>query len=357
MNDLRLREASVGRMPKLVSIIIPAYNEAEGIVCALKEISRVLDSCQFNWEIILIDDGSTDGTFAQLHDLRDRRIKGIRLSRNFGKESALLAGLRLALGEVVITMDADLQHPPILIPSLFKKWQEGAMIVHAVKRNRQHDGWLRRARAAVFNSIMNRLCGSDLQGGSDFKLLDRMVVDAVAQQCTERTRFYRGLTNWVGYPQARVFFDVAKRIDGHGSWSTKELIKLATTAVMSFTSAPLRVVTILGLITMVFAFFVVFEAMWSWFNGKTVSGFLTLIITLLLTSSFIMISLGIIGEYLAKVYDEIKFRPPYLIEASIGYGEDQISEKSAQLGPVKKVRRNIDRASVETTGLTKNKAG
>lgn len=356
MNDSHPREVADARMPKLVSVIVPANNEAAGIVYALKEIRQVLDSCQFTWEIILVDDGSTDDTFEQIHTLQDHRIKGVRLSRNFGKESALLAGLRLALGDVVITMDADLQHPPSLIPSLFKKWQEGATIVHAVKRNRKHDGWLRRARAVVFNSIMNRLCGFELQDSSDFKLLDRMVVDAVAYQCSERTRFFRGLANWVGYPQARVYFDVAKRIDGHGSWSTKELINLATTAVMSFTSAPLRVVTLLGLITMIFASVVVFEAMWSWFHGKTVSGFLTLIITLLLTSSFIMISLGIIGEYLAKVYDEIKFRPPYLIEASIGYSEDQISEKHGYLGPVKKVRRSTDRTSVEND-LTKKNVG
>lgn len=338
----------------MVSVIVPANDEAAGIVYALKEISKELDSCQFAWEIILVDDGSTDGTFEKVAALQDRRIKGIRLSRNFGKESALLAGLRLALGEVVITMDADLQHPPSLIPSLFKKWQEGATIVHAVKRSRQHDGWLRRARAVVFNSIMNRLCGFELQDSSDFKLLDRMVVDAIAHQCSERTRFYRGLANWVGYSQARVYFDVAKRIDGQGSWSTKELVNLATTAVMSFTSAPLRVVTMLGLITMIFAFFVVFEAMWSWFQGKAVSGFMTLIITLLLTSSFIMISLGIIGEYLAKVYNEIKFRPPYLIEASIGYSEEQISEKQGYLGPVKKVRRNTDRNAVDTVLSKKN---
>jgi glycosyltransferase involved in cell wall biosynthesis len=309
---------------KLLSVVIPAHNEAPGIAHALGQIRAVLCSLDLAWELILIDDGSRDGTFARVVELgrEDPRIKAVRLSRNFGKEAALLAGLEASRGDAVVTMDADLQHPPELIPEMIRKWEEGAKVVNAVKRSRERDSLIARMRARMFNALLSELGGINVKNSSDFKLLDRVVIDVITKQLPERQRFYRGLSDWVGYVHANISFDVASRAGGEGKWTFRSLLGLATTAIVSFTSAPLRIVTIMGLMTMVFGFLVASEALIGWFQGHAVSGFTTIIITLLILGSFIMISLGIIGEYIAKMYDEIKRRPAYLIEESLNIADE-----------------------------------
>lgn len=320
------------RESRLLSVVIPAHNEAAGIAQALDVVRNILESCGMRWEIIVVDDGSRDGTFARLTALacQDERIKGVRLSRNFGKEAAILAGLSAAAGDAVVTMDADLQHPPQLIPSLIEAWENGGKVVDAVKRSRENDGTFARVRAKVFNSAFSGLAGINLQNASDFKLLDRVVVDAITRRLPERQRFYRGLSAWVGYEHVCVPFDVEPRANGEGKWTLWRLVELATTAVISFTSAPLRIVTLMGLITLIFGTLVASEALIGWLQGKTVSGFTTIIFTLLIIGSFIMISLGIIGEYIANIYDEIKARPNYLIESRIGLDTD-IARDHAQV--------------------------
>jgi glycosyltransferase involved in cell wall biosynthesis len=310
---------------RLVIVVIPAHNEALGIARAVTVIGSVLDSCATRWEIVIVDDGSRDGTFERVRDLaiKDPRIKGLCFSRNFGKEAAILAGLRAARGDAVITIDADLQHPPTLIPQMLDHWRHGAKIVDAVKRGRDTDGPLTRLRARVFNALITRLGGVNLENASDFKLLDRAVVDTIARALPERQRFYRGLSEWVGYSRASIPFDVEERIDGQGKWTLLKLVDLATTALVSFTSVPLRIVTILGSLTLLFGLVVAADALVSWFRGIAVSGFATTVMTQLILGSFIMISLGIIGEYIAKIYDEIKARPPYLIEAAEGLAEGE----------------------------------
>lgn len=313
-----------GELPALVSVVIPAYNEASNLTRVVDEVTRVLDDCQVDTEIIIVDDGSTDGTFDVVQRLcaRDPRVKGIRFSRNFGKEAALLAGLRMTAGQAVITMDADLQHPPAVIPDLVKRWQQGAKVVHAVKRSRDSDPWIVRTRAAAFNFLMARLTGFDLRDSSDFKLLDRVAVDAIIHDLPEHRRFYRGLTAWIGYKTAAVPFDVGTRGRGEAKMSLRQLLGLAMVAVVTFTAAPLRIVTLLGFLTLGLGFVVGADALLSWWQGSAVSGFATLILVLLIIGSSIMISLGIIGEYLAKIYDEVKARPSYLIEAAEGFNGD-----------------------------------
>jgi glycosyltransferase involved in cell wall biosynthesis len=308
------------RQPPLISVVVPAHNEAQGIAQATQVIGGVLDGCGVRWEIVVVDDGSRDGTFDRVGELArsDPRIKGIRFSRNFGKESALLAGLAHAGGDAVITIDADLQHPPGLIPQMIVHWRGGAKVVDAVKRSRDTDGALTRLRARVFNSLLTRLGGIRVENSSDFKLLDRVVVDTVARLLPERRRFYRGLTEWVGYERVSLPFDVAERHVGEGKWTLWKLVELALTATISFTSAPLRIVTVLGFLTLAFGFVVGAEALIGWARGFAVSGFTTTIATLLIIGSAIMISLGIIGEYIAKIYDEIKARPAYLVDGVVG---------------------------------------
>jgi glycosyltransferase involved in cell wall biosynthesis len=305
----------------MLSVVIPAHNEAVGIARAIGVIGGIVAGCDLDWEIIVVDDGSRDDTFARVQEVAraEPRVKGLRFSRNFGKEAALLAGLRAAHGDAVVTIDADLQHPPQLIPQMVAEWRAGAKVVDAVKRSRETDGALTRLRAYVFNSVLTRLGGIDVHSSSDFKLLDRVVVDAVASGLPERQRFYRGLSGWVGYRHVNLPFDVEARADGEGKWTFWKLVDLATTATVSFTSAPLRIVTVLGLATLAFGFAVGVEALLEWFRGQAVSGFTTTIATLLILGSFIMISLGIIGEYIAKIYDEIKARPAYLVENTVGF--------------------------------------
>jgi glycosyltransferase involved in cell wall biosynthesis len=309
--------------PDLLSVVVPAHNEAHGIAHAIDVILSAVASCGMQAELIVVDDGSQDGTFDRVKELaaRDRRIKGLRFTRNFGKEAALLAGLRAASGSAVITIDADLQHPPALIATMIEQWRAGARVVDAVKRGRAGDGALTRLRAGLFNALLSRLAGINLRNASDFKLLDRVVVDAIARELPERQRFYRGLADWVGYRHVSVQFDVEPRAQGEGKWSVWRLVQLATTAIVSFTSAPLQIVTILGVLTLVLGMGVGADALIAWFQGRAVSGFATTIITLLIVGSFIMISLGIIGEYIAKIYDEIKARPPYFLESAVGFEE------------------------------------
>lgn len=308
-------------VPGKISVVVPAHNEAEGIANSIHTIIDVINNCITDWEIIVIDDGSTDTTFNQVAELslRDNRIKALRLSRNFGKEAAIMAGLKMTSGDAVITIDADLQHPPQIIPSMIEKWRSGAQIVDAVKRSRRQDSFLVRLRANIFNGLLSRIGGINIQNSSDFKLLDQAVVNTLINELPERQRFFRGLVDWVGYNHESVPFDIEPRLKGEGKWSLIGLVGLATTAVVSFTSAPLRIITLLGIVTLVLAAVIATEALWSWFNGSSISGFATLIITLLLLGSFIMISLGILGEYIAKIYDEVKARPTFLVSETIGF--------------------------------------
>lgn len=333
---------SVAHKPPLLSVVVPAHNEAAGIEHTVDVLRTLLDTLGVLWEIIVVDDGSQDDTFARVRALgaNDARVRGVRLSRNFGKEAALLAGLEASRGDAVVTLDADLQHPPALIPQMLAAWREGARIVHAVKRRRDTDSAWARWRARRFNALIKRLAGIDLDNASDYKLLDRTVVDILVRQLPERSRFYRGLAEWVGYPSVRLEFDVEERQHGSSKWSFWALLELATTALISFTSAPLRIVTILGVFTLLFGILVASEALIGWFRGMAVSGFTTTIITLLIIGSVIMISLGVIGEYIAKIYDEIKARPIYLVQErtheaprheSVDHGGQKPTARQAEL--------------------------
>lgn len=307
----------------LVSVVIPAHNEGVVIPITLDEVRRVVETCCRQWEIIVVDDGSKDNTFERASEISraSKSVRAIRLSRNFGKEAALLAGLQAARGRVVITMDADLQHPPSVIPELLAEWRAGAIVVNAVKRDRRAQGRMANAQARLFNAVFARLGGVSISDASDFKLLDRMVVDELVKSFPERKRFYRGLAEWVGYDQASVLFDVKERAAGKSNWSTMDLLRLAVSALISFSALPLRVVTALGAITLLLGLIIGVDTLLSWEHGEAVSGFATIIMTVLIIGSSIMISLGIIGEYIARIFYESKHRPIYLVASTVGFGE------------------------------------
>lgn len=305
-----------------ISVVIPAYNERAVIEQAVEEVERVLSDCMSRWEIIIVDDGSSDGTIDKVRRIvtQRRTVRAVRLSRNFGKESAILAGLRAASGDAVLTIDADLQHPPALIPEMVRCWRNGAKVVNGVKRNGL--GANHNLGRAMFNASMGYLAHLDLKDASDFKLLDRLVVNAIVHDIPERARFYRGLTYWVGYEQVTIPFDVAPRAGGETKWSYWGLIKLAASALISFSVVPLRIVTILGLATLLLGLLVGTDAILSWNHGEAVSGFATIVITLCFIGSSIMLSLGIIGEYIGRIFHETKRRPAYLIDTSLGFDDE-----------------------------------
>lgn len=314
----------------MASVVIPAYNESLGIERAVTQVAEILSTCTRDWEIIVVDDGSRDQTYQKICRLSqaEPRIKAIALSRNFGKEGAMFAGLEHATGRAIITIDADLQHPPKLIPELLEKWRNGAQIVHAVKRTRQEESIGKKATAYFINKMISSLGGINVHNSSDFKLLDKEIVDIIIHKLPERERFYRGITSWLGFSEEYIYFDVENRQDDESKWSFWTLLELSITALTSFTSLPLRIVTILGIATLFLGFAVASEAIWSLIKGQAVSGFATTIISLLLIGSFIMISLGIIGEYIAKIYEEVKRRPLYLMKASVGLGQTQALNNS-----------------------------
>lgn len=298
----------------VISVVIPAHNEDKNIEKTIFTVISKLKASGLTWEIVVVDDGSQDQTLPIVCQLaeNDKNTKVISLSRNFGKECAIYAGLEASQGQAVITIDADGQHPPDIIPLLIQKWQQGFQVVHAIKRKRNNESPLRSYCVSAVNRLISRLGNIDIRNSSDYKLLDRYIVNLLVYQLPERRRFYRGLSSWLGFQQAFIEFDVLSRSGNQSSWSIFQLAELAITALTSFTSLPLRIITVFGVFTLVLGFFVATDALLSFLNHNAVSGFTTIIICLLLIGSFIMISLGVIGEYIANIYEEIKARPIYI---------------------------------------------
>ena len=307
----------------LLSVVVPLYGEARVLPDFLARLGTAMESLACDYEVVLVDDGSTDGTFQDIvsfHD-RDQRIRGVSLSRNFGKEAALLAGLEHAMGDAVVTIDGDLQHPPEAIKAMVAAWRGGADIVHGVKSDRANEGVLRRSFSRLFNRMFQRMTGVVLADASDFKLLDREVVRLLCERFPERERFFRGLTAWLGFQQAFVPFQVGSGGDRQSRWSFFGLAAYAIDSLTAFSSLPLQLVPLLGVLMLFISVVLGAEALLSRLAGSAVSGFATLEITLLFVGSLIMIGLGVVGRYLASIYNELKHRPIYVVRRRIGFKE------------------------------------
>jgi polyisoprenyl-phosphate glycosyltransferase len=303
-----------------LSIIIPVYNEELHIADSLEVIAREASRATDRLELIVIDDGSRDRTWEQLQMAKQHLppLHAIRLSRNFGKELALCAGLEHAEGRAVIVMDGDLQHPPELIPEMVRIWREEQKdVVECVKSGRSKESLQRKWGSGLFYSLLNRMSGFDLQGASDYKLLDRRVIHAW-RQMGERATFFRGMTAWIGYNKAQLPFQVQPRSAGASRWGFVGLVKLAMNAIVSFSSMPLRAVTFTGLLFFLISIVVGAHTLYQKLTGTAVTGFTTVILLLLIIGSIILFSLGVIGEYIAAIYNEVKDRPRYLIQDTIG---------------------------------------
>lgn len=309
----------------LLSIIVPCYNEEEILENCLLTLTSYIQKITNDYEVIVVDDGSTDKTFKLLKELisQNKKIKGIRFTRNFGKESAMHAGLKTSKGSAVIIIDADLQHPPELLKTMFKYWHEDKYeVVEAVKANKKGGKTISKFTSQLFNYLFSKLAGFKMHGASDYKLLDRKVVEKLLA-IPEKNRFFRGLVNWTGYNTKQVFFDVQERIGGETKWSPFSLFRLSISAITSFSNIALQLVTALGIFTLLFSLILAIQTMYKKISGSAVSGFTTVIILSLLLNSLIMISLGIIGIYLANIYIETKNRPFYIISDEISAREEQ----------------------------------
>lgn len=303
-------------------VVIPTYNEEANLPSLFAQLIPELELTKMDWHVVFVDDGSTDNSANTLAEkcLSDHRIKLITLSRNFGKELAIAAGLENAKADAVILMDADLQHPPELIHEFLKKWREGFRMVYGQRTDRKKESILRRLTAECFYSVFEKASGTSLpEGAGDFRLFDKSVVQSL-NSMPERARFSKGLYSWVGYDSVGVRFQVGDRINGASGWKLKQLLSFAIDGITSFSKLPLRICTILGFIISGLAFF--YAAVYlvkTIIFGIDLPGFSTIALSVTLLSGVQLVSLGIIGEYIGRIYEEVKGRPLYIVERKIGF--------------------------------------
>ena len=303
----------------MLSVILPSYNEEKMIATAAETISGILDGENIEHELLFIDDGSKDKTWNEIQNAAviNPHVIGLHFSRNFGKESAMFAGLEKAQGDCCVVIDCDLQHPPQKIVEMYMLWEQGYEVIEGIKEDRGQESAMHRFAAGSFYKLISHATGMDMSSSSDFKLLDRKVVDTL-NQMPERNVFFRALSFWVGFKKATVTYKVQERTVGESKWSTASLVKYAVTNIGSFSSAPLHLITLLGIIMLITSVVMGVIALVQKFTGVALGGFTTVILLLLFSASLIMISLGIIGYYIARIYDEIKGRPRYIISEIVG---------------------------------------
>lgn len=300
----------------MLSIVLPVYNEEQNIVKAYEAIRDVLMPKDIAFELVFVNDGSKDDSFGMIRKLaeevRDAKIVGVSFSRNFGKEAAIFTGLSHATGDVCAVMDCDLQHPPETLIEMYDMWKQGFEIIEGVKRSRGKENIIYKGFAKLFYNLISKSTGIEMYRSSDFKMLDRKVVDEYVK-LSERNIFFRALSSWLGYKSAIVEFDVKERFSGKTKWSVKSLVKYAVGSITSFTTAPMQLITLSGIVFFFFAVILGIHSVVKWAMGHALEGFTTVILLLLITGSVIMISLGIIGYYLARIYEEIKGRPRSIV--------------------------------------------
>ena len=313
-----------------ISCVVPAYNESRSLPVLLEQLSEMLQSRFTRWEIVVVNDGSSDDTELALAPWLARgNIRYIALSRNFGKEAALTAGIDRARGEIVLLMDADLQHPPALLDDMLAAWRGGADMVYTVRASRSDESWLKKVGSRWFYRVVNAGSRTPIPpDAGDFRLLDRKVVDAL-KSLPERNRFMKGLYAWVGFPSAVVTYEPNERFAGDSSFSLRSLIRLALTGVTAFTNFPLRLWSAVGAVIAVCSLaggvWIVIEHYTG--SAENVPGWATLAVSAMFFSGVQLLSIGILGEYVGRIFDEVKQRPVYLVRHDSGEGADWPSER------------------------------
>ena len=289
-------------MDKMLSVVLPAYNEEQMIKKTAQVVGDLLEKEQIPYELVFVNDGSKDHTWEKILELKEERahIKGVCFSRNFGKEGAVFAGI--AQPETLIKM--------------YHLWEDGYQVIEGVKASRGRESFIHKMFAKTFYSIISDATGIDMSRASDFKLMDRQAAEEFLK-LPERNVFFRALSSWVGFKTTYVEFDVQEREAGESKWSFKSLVRYAVNNITSFSAAPMQIVTFFGVVFFVFAVLLGIQSLYMYFSGHAVAGFTTVILLLLLVGSILMFSLGVIGYYIAKIYDEVKMRPRYIISELI----------------------------------------
>ena len=305
-------------MDKMLSVVLPAYNEEQMIKKTSQVVGDLLEKEQIPYELVFVNDGSKDHTWEKILELKEERahIKGVCFSRNFGKEGAVFAGIAQAEGDCIAVMDCDLQHPPEKLIKMYRLWEDGYQVIEGVKASRGRESFIHKMFAKTFYSIISDATGIDMSRASDFKLMDRQAAEEFLK-LPERNVFFRALSSWVGFKTIYVEFDVQEREAGESKWSFKSLVRYAVNNITSFSAAPMQIVTFFGVVFFVFAVLLGIQSLYMYFSGHAVAGFTTVILLLLLVGSILMFSLGVIGYYIAKIYDEVKMRPRYIISEVI----------------------------------------
>ena len=305
--------------PVQISIIIPLYNEEQNIVPLYNALIESLKGLNENWEIIFVDDGSLDRSFEEVRKLnaKEKRITGISLSRNFGHQIALMAGLHHASGKVIITMDADLQHPPETIPFLIKEYDKGFDIVNTRRIDNKDTGFFKKMTSRYFYRMINKIADVNIpEGSSDFRLMSRRALDAFLQ-FGEKDRFTRGLVSWMGFNQTVIEYQCLPRFAGKSKYTLRRMLHFAADGITSFSSRPLKIASYTGLIIFLAGLAYALYAIIRHFSGQTIPGWTSLLVTVLFLGGIQLLSLGIIGEYLARIFNESKARPLYFIKDKV----------------------------------------
>ena len=306
-----------------LSVVLPAYNEEQMLAKTCRTLKKILDLAEINYELVIVDDGSTDQTWKIIEETaeKDRNVTGVHFSRNFGKEAAIVAGLAQASGNAVAVMDCDLQHPPEVLVKMYRLWEQGYEVVEGIKKSRGTETVFHRNSAGFFYRIMSRATGFNMENASDFKLLDRKAVESVLSM-PERSMFFRATSSWVGFKSTSVLFEVQEREAGESKWSTGSLIRYAFRNIVAFTTLPLQFVTIGAGGCFICSLLLLIYSLVRYFTGHAVEGYTTLLIVMLFIGSAVMMSLGIIGYYIARIYEEVKRRPRYIVSRIIHGGHE-----------------------------------
>lgn len=316
------RQQAIANRDLFISCIVPVFNEEDVIKAFIAELNPALEKLTKHYEIILVDDGSHDDTIAAIKSLRGNQIKILGLSRNFGKEIALTAGLEHCSGDIAILIDADFQHPIEMLPEFLQKWAAGFDMVYGARKDRESESYLKRNFSRLFYWLMRKITKIDIPNDAgDFRLLDRKIIDAF-KQFPERTRFMKGLYAWVGYKKISLPYEVKERAAGKSSWAFSKLTELAITGITSFSDVPLRVWGFIGFIisafSLIYAIYIITVTL---IYGADLPGFPTLVVAIMFLGGIQLLSIGILGEYIARIFTEVKQRPKYLLHLKDGFDE------------------------------------